>query len=104
MNAYVVTIYMPFPNGDTVKNTTKTIGLVMDEKVNKNFLRPFIEQVLEQSYEHEMDEIEHPTMNSGYRSYESLKKEKEELELEFAIAKEAMNRDMFEVHFHCKVK
>lgn len=104
MNAYLVTIYMPFPNGDTVKNTTKTIGLVMDEKVNKNFLRPFIEQVLEQSYEHEMNEIEHPTMNSGYRTYESLKKEKEELELEFAIAKEAMNRDMFEVRFHCKVK
>jgi replicative DNA helicase len=103
MNAYTVTIYMPFPDGNKVKNTTKIIGFVTDENPNKNFIRPYIEQVLEQAFERELNELEHPTMNSGYRTLESLNREKDELKLEFEIAKEAMNRDLFEVRFYCKV-
>ena len=106
MRAYIVTIYMPFPVGDKVKDTTKIIGFVTDENPheNKDFIRPFIEQVLEQAFEHELNEIEHPSMNSGFRTYESLKKEKEELEIEFAIAKEAMDRDMFSISFYSEVE
>ena len=93
MKLYKITITVPFMKENEIKIKNKVIAVV----ANTTPTRFEIAQVNEQTYEHELEEIQFGY--SGTRKYENIKKEMDELTIEYETAKEAIKRNMVTVEF-----